>query len=174
MRCMVTGHRPNKLGGYNKNHELNQAVIRTLRSRLEGLQTAYGDALTVCSGMALGVDQWWAELATELDIPWIAFVPCKWQESKWPQASQEHYRWLINQATDVVFVSNEVYHPGCMQKRNEAMVNWAIEEGEDTDGFALCVAIWNGTPGGTTNCIRYARLEGLSVEILNPAHFLQR
>ncbi len=46
-----------------------------------------------------------------------------------------------------------------MQVRNEYMV----------DRADLVLALWNGTPGGTGNCVRYARTRGVPVFVIDPA-----
>lgn len=174
MRVMVTGHRPNKLGGYNKSDQLNQKIITALKSRLERLQANHPD-LEACSGMALGVDQWWADLCSQLKIPWIAFIPCAGQWNRWPQSSRDEWHRIIQGAKDVRMVSNKPYWNGCMQARNLAMVNWTCWLDRETgmQGMhntlpGLCVAVWNGTGGGTYNAIQTCRLLNVEVDIIDP------
>jgi uncharacterized phage-like protein YoqJ len=45
-----------------------------------------------------------------------------------------------------------------MQKRNEYMV----------DKCDKLLAVWNGTTGGTHNCIKYAKSKGKEIILLNP------
>jgi len=174
MRVMVTGHRPNKLGGYDVNAQLNQKVIAALRARLEGLCIAHPE-LVACSGMALGVDQWWADLCNQMHIPWIAFVPCAKQWAKWPQHSRTEWHRIIQGAQEVRMVSNEPYRPGCMQLRNHAMVNWVCwldretgQRGIHESLPGMCVAVWNGTGGGTMNAVQACRTLNVDVDIIDP------
>ena len=44
-------------------------------------------------------------------------------------------------------LEQDIYHPAKMQKRNEFMV----------DNCDILIALWNGTSGGTKNCINYAK-----------------
>lgn len=135
-----TGHRPDKLGGYGDT-PLRRAVTAALRQRLVELRPA-----VAISGMALGVDQWAAQLCIDLGIPWDAYVPFVGQESKWPPDSQRTYRGLLERARQTVVVCHGGYENWKFQRRNEAMVN----------GCGVLIAVWDGSPGGTANCVGYA------------------
>jgi uncharacterized phage-like protein YoqJ len=153
---MVTGHRPTKLGGYHSNP--TQLWVRSaLRETLIEAKNAYPD-LEVISGMALGVDQWWAELAVELDIPFHAYVPFKGQEGRWPNESKAKYSNLLEQAKTVNVVCDGSYAVWKMQKRNEAMV----------DDATACVAVWDETTGGTGNCVNYINKVNKPLYHINP------
>lgn len=100
------------------------------------------------SGMALGIDTLWAMLAIENNIPLIAAIPFEDQPIKWPVSSKLLYWDLIKKAHMVVNVSGKlIYSPAYMQLRNEWMV----------DNCTKLIAVWDGSPGGTANCIRYAQ-----------------
>lgn len=133
-----TGHRPNKLGGYSV--EVNQKLLALALNNLEG-------CTKVISGMALGWDQALAHAARMKGIPFIAAVPFFGQESAWPQASQDSYHQLLKAADDVVYVCDKGYAPWKMQIRNEWMV----------DHCDTVLALWDGSPGGTGNCMKYAQ-----------------
>jgi uncharacterized phage-like protein YoqJ len=106
------------------------------------------------SGMAGGFDQAFAMACCELNIPWVAAVPFKGQESIWPKQTQEFYHTLLNKATEIVIVCEGGYTPWKFQKRNEYMVNRAN----------TMLALWNGKKeGGTYNCIKYAEQVGRPV-----------
>jgi len=135
----ATGHRPNKLGGYN---ELNQQKL--VKLAYDYLCELQPDG--VISGLALGWDMAFAEAARLLSIPLHGAVPFAGQESRWPVESQREWRRLIDSCTSVTVVSDGGYHPEKMQIRNEWMVDRA---------HRLC-ALWDGSRGGTGSCIRYA------------------
>jgi uncharacterized phage-like protein YoqJ len=136
----VTGHRPDKLGGYS------DAVYFQLLSFAEkSLLNIKPDR--VISGMALGWDQAIAEAAAKLKIPFWAAIPFKGQECKWPVKSQDKYHRLLSSAERSIIVCDGSYCASKMQKRNEWMVN-------NSD---LLVALWNGASGGTANCVAYAK-----------------
>lgn len=137
MILTVTGHRPDKLGGYQIMPLLTKFAVNRLQ---------YYQPDKVISGMALGWDMAIASAAIMLEIPLIAAVPFKGLESKWPERSQIYYRRLLASASKVKIVSKGKYEPWKMQKRNE----WMVDEGD------LLLALWDGSKGGTANCIEYA------------------
>ncbi len=67
----------------------------------------------------------------------------------WPPPAQEKYKKLLEQA-EVKIVSSGSYAPWKMQTRNEWMIDQALSEKH------LVLALWNGSPGGTANCVKYA------------------
>lgn len=139
-----TGHRPDKLGGYDR-----QAILRLqiLASRWLSL---HPEVEVVISGMALGWDTALAYSGLRAGCRLIAAVPFEGQESRWPKESQELYKELLLQATQVVYVSEPSYAVWKMQKRNEWMV----------DASDRVLALWNGSKGGTHNCVKYAEKKG--------------
>jgi uncharacterized phage-like protein YoqJ len=142
---MVTGHRPNKLGGYDPNNEIRTYTTAEMKRILLTTQQTYPEIVGI-SGMAIGIDQDFANLCVSLDIPFIAYVPFEGQECKWPPQGQKEYRELIEKAQEVKVISTGHYSPRKMQKRNEAMA-------DDSD---FAIAVWNGDlRGGTYNCVRY-------------------
>lgn len=135
-----TGHRPNKLGGYDA-----MTYMRLVDLAKDYLRVTDHEA--VISGMALGWDQALAEAALELGIPVWAYVPFLHQEDAWPPVSRAKYHDLLMCADMVVYCSEPGYAPWKMQKRNEDMVN-------DSD---YVLALWDGSSGGTGNCVAYAK-----------------
>jgi uncharacterized phage-like protein YoqJ len=138
----ITGHRPDKLGGYKLPNPVYNKVCQKIEQVFKELQPE-----KIISGMALGVDQWAAFIACKLGIPFLAAVPFEGQEIKWPKSSQEIYHKLLKKASEVVVVSPHGYSARKLQIRNEWMVDYSDK----------MLAIWNGTGGGTDNCINYAK-----------------
>lgn len=135
-----TGHRPDKLGGYSPE------VFEELKS-VAHMYLCVATALKkVISGGALGWDQALAAAALDLHIPTVLALPFPGFEDRWPASSKAYLHSLMQRADEVVFVCDPGYAGWKMQKRNEWMVDRA-----DT-----VLALWNGTPGGTANCIAYA------------------
>lgn len=147
----VTGHRPNKLTlpGYSGYSEFVQKRLVNLAEA--ALRKIGPDK--IFSGMALGWDMASAEAAYRTDTPFVAAIPFVGQESLWPEQSRLHYEWLLSKATEVVVVCEGRFAPWKMQKRNEFMV----------DKSNAILALWNGTSGGTGNCIEYARKQGRKI-----------
>lgn len=146
MKVAFTGHRPDKLGNYVPDSEPERRVRAALTTYLTALKEDR-PPLRAISGMALGVDQWAAETCVSLGIPFTAAVPFVGQEKRWRWPAQVHYRNLLAKASDVVVVCPGEYRPYMLQKRNEWMV----------DHCDLLIAVWDGSEGGTANCVRYAR-----------------
>lgn len=111
------------------------------------------------SGRALGVDTIWALLAIKHEVPLVCAVPCYGQSKKWPQKSQDVHKLIINHPNScLVFTHEGEYNEECMQKRNEWMVN-------ECD---ILVAVWDGSSGGTANCVKYARSVGKQIILIKP------
>ena len=146
MILAATGHRPEKLGGYD------EATYLELRGFALGY-IQQRRPVKVISGMALGWDTAWAAAAVYAGVPFIAAVPFAGQESRWPGPSQARYHALLAKASEVVIVCPGGYSAQAMQRRNEWMVDRCDE----------VIALWDGSAGGTGNCVRYARKVGRPV-----------
>jgi uncharacterized phage-like protein YoqJ len=134
-----TGHRPDKLGGYNA-----QTIMR-----VNALATTYlreAKPTLVISGMAQGWDMSLAQASINLGIPFDAYIPFQGQEQVWPLAARCYYQELLKHAREVKICSPGGFSTIAMTRRNRCMV-------DDCDKL---VALWDGTAGGTGNCIAYA------------------
>lgn len=136
----ATGHRPDKLGGYGQ--DVSDKLFLVALRYLRGFD---GPIYAGISGMALGWDTAWAKALLAMEIPLIAAVPFIGQDNAWPDASREMYRKILAHASQVEVVSEGGYSPKKMQIRNEWMI----------DNCTRVAALWNGTPGGTFNCLKY-------------------
>jgi uncharacterized phage-like protein YoqJ len=136
-----SGHRPDKLGGWNPAHPVVGRVRFAIRESLIQLAPSM-----VIVGMALGVDQWAAQESATLGLPFTAALPCDDMDAAWPERSRAEFRALVRSAAVVHVVSPGPYKPWKMQRRNEWMV----------DNSRRLVAVHDGSSGGTFNCIRYA------------------
>lgn len=146
MVIAATGHRPHKL---NNEYDGVGPHSDYLREEFHKVLTHYSPR-KIISGMALGVDMLWAETALQRGISVIAAIPFVGQESRWPQSSADRYRKiLLHPLCSYKIISSGGYSPKKMQIRNEWMV----------DNCDLLVAVWDGSPGGTANCVNYAPAE---------------
>lgn len=107
----------------------------------------------VITGMALGFDMLLARVARQLNIPYTAAVPFIGQESRWPREAQKVYNDLLDDAHKVIVVSEGGYSAKKMQVRNEWMVDHAD----------MLIAWWDGSNGGTANCVRYAQSQDIPI-----------
>jgi uncharacterized phage-like protein YoqJ len=160
----VTGHRPPRIGGYDN---------LVASAKLAAEVTKYFERIKpdkVITGMALGFDQIVASVCVRMGIPFLAAIPFKGQESRWPKKSQEAYRTLLELASEIEVVAPG-FSRGAMQVRNV----WMVDHGTH------CLGCWDGTEkGGTYNCLVYARkcLEDPNhqmrqIDTLNPSEILR-
>lgn len=152
MNISVTGHRPNKLLNAYPETEAYKILVKfsewVLLVNKQDIDIVY-------TGMALGFDLAIAQACINLGCPFIAAVPFKGQESMWPHKSQQYYREVLQHAFRVDYVCEPGYSNWKMQKRNEYMV----------DNSGKQFSLWDGTSGGTANCVKYAKAKG--VETVN-------
>lgn len=153
MIAAFTGHRPDKLGGYKLPNDTYIRVCQKIDSSLKELKPE-----KVITGMALGVDQWAAMIAHKLNIPYLAAIPFEGQEKAWPEASQKTFQLLRKLASEEVIVSSGGYSADKMQVRNIWMV----------DHCDILIAVWDGTKGGTGNCIEYAKSINKEIYYIDP------
>lgn len=153
MKICVTGHRPDKLYGY----KLSDPKYVKLKERFKELliQNNCTEAIT---GMALGADMVFALAVLELkkqsyDIKLHCAIPCRNHSCKWTKSYQDLYNYILNKADIVKLVTDEDYKPWLMQKRNEYMVDLADK----------VIAVWDGSKGGTYNCVKYAEKKGKEI-----------
>jgi len=122
-----TGHRPERLGGYDSKHPKNQKVIEFLR---KAIAKARDDGFEeFISGGALGVDQWAAEVVLELGLKLVIALPFAKYGENWPVESQAHLAFLKSKASKVEIVcEGEYFENGKAQtwknhERNKWMMN---------------------------------------------------
>ena len=144
-----TGHRPPKLfrtQPYSRhNHRLLVQAVTEVLQRLQPTR--------VISGGALGFDQALAQAAIDLKVPLHLYLPFKGFAERWPLESKTHLLDLMNEAERFCYICDPGYAAWKMQARNEAMV----------DSADVVLALWNGSPGGTANCVRYAEKRGVLI-----------
>jgi uncharacterized phage-like protein YoqJ len=158
MTIAITGHRPDKLGG---DYTYTSPLIKNIEYKLQDLIDTYQPDEMI-SGMALGIDTVWAQLAIENDVALTAAVPFKGQELMWPKPAQDLYNILLKRAANVFYICDPGYAAWKMQKRNEWMV----------DNSELLIAVWDGSTGGTFNCVQYAIKQKRGLIQVNPNSFL--
>lgn len=155
-----TGHRPERLGGYDVKNPIRTAVRKHLK---DDVLRAYDLGFrTFITGMAQGFDLdaavvvTWVRWALRPDIRLVAAVPFIGQARKWPASAQEMHADVLRLADEVVVVSEGEYAGWKLQKRNEWMV----------DRCRLLIACYDGSGiGGTANCVRYAQNHTRHIDI---------
>ena len=129
-----------------------------LAARLEGIYEA-GYRHFLC-GMAAGCDLYFAEAVLSLrercpDVTLEAAIPCDGQADSWTIPLRRRYDRLLAACDSVRFVQHK-YTPGCMQRRNQYMV----------DSSSLLLAVYDGQRGGTMSTLLYARRQGIQLIIM--------
>lgn len=148
MTIAATGHRPNKLGN---DYTLSNVLCKLIQQEMY-LACKSHNVTEAITGMALGADTLWALAALQQGIPLTAAIPFRGQELRWPTRSQNIYNQILKAATKIVYVHDEpapTEHykvAKYMQDRNVWMVDHADK----------LLAVWDGSSGGTKNCIVYA------------------
>lgn len=146
-----TGHRPNKLHGYDYRTDGNTKMLLKIKKLIVRLIKVRGFD-TFITGMAIGIDMWCARLVLSLKkrfphIKLVCAIPCLEQYKKWNKDDIQMYHDIIAKADLVHYVSNEPYTNWCMIVRDKWMV--------DNSNFVF--SVWNGDRnGGTWKTIEYA------------------
>lgn len=144
----VTGHR--KLVGSRdvvagKTTEFLKTIKEASLVREEEIQ--------VISGMALGFDQLVCDVCLQLEIPYVAAVPCDNQDALWPLPQKNKYADLLAKASSIVVVNPGPYEAWKMHARNSWIVNNSNE----------MVVYWDGYyQGGTGNCMKLVKSKKLT------------
>ena len=159
-----SGHRPEKLP---VNGDSGSLVIRYLKSILykeilDSISAGYDRFIT---GLARGVDLWAGEILMELkaqgeNISIIAVKPYKSHGDSFKGEEKFSFGRLISNADEVVCLADE-YRKGCMQRRNEYMV----------DRSGKLIAVVSDYRSGTGATIRYAEKQGIKVRTIDAKTF---
>lgn len=158
----VTGHRPDKLGGYAPCAK-HRAIRRHMRDTLLDLKAKHGE-LTIYSGGALGIDQFWMQVGHYLELPVVAILPFPSFDRIWPQESKDELKELLDKCVEVRYSSQD------HEAKTKAEITVALYK-RNQDLVAACdtlVAYWNGTTGGTAHAVRSAKAAFKPTLIFNP------
>ncbi len=175
MICCVTGHRPKGFPfAYGFSDEIcKDTVISTsfeaYKARLQKeVERLIDEGYThFISGMADGVDLDFADCVIQnrlsgKNIFLEAALPCPASSKTLNDGKQNRKSYILNHA-DLIYNVSGHYYSGCMQKRNQYMV----------DRADLVLAIWNGEEkGGTWNTIKYAQKVCRTVRYITLSDFL--
>lgn len=172
-----SGHRPNKLGGWNWEASFNRKIRDYYKGKLRELIFEHkGEELIFVSGMAEGFDMFMAAVILELKeeypgIKLVAAVPFLKQPDTWySEDIVQRYHSLLRNADRVVFVDDikeyrvkdipvGEYHVAKLFNRNDWM----------TSIMDLGIVLYDGSKiGGTKDFLSRAMKRGKPLEITNP------
>ena len=151
----LTGHRPDKLAGYDLNDpfygRLRQRLIRIIERSLDNYEQ-----VECHSGMALGADTVWAQAIIECQqkysrdrIKFIAEIPNEQQPSKWQEKDQKMWHYLMSKADSFNEYSEsnkDKSYPYILNQRNIGMIK----------ACDILIAVYDDKikKGGTANGVR--------------------
>lgn len=159
--CFFTGHR---MLAYNKKAELEHMIRRICVTLIEKHGVKH-----FLNGGAIGFDMISASVILELkktypQIRLHMYLPCRDQAAHWNERNRSIYSYILDNADEVLYITDGNYITGCMQLRNKAMVNHAHY------GIAYC----NNTHSGTYATLSYADKKRCFLYILRDgAHGLE-
>lgn len=172
MIICITGHRPNGLPreyGYNLNNEAWSKLKEYIEVTIEECYkyATPNEELILVTGMALGVDTAFWEVANELrksnrNIKIEAAIPFVGQEKKWKHESQKQYTQMLSESDKVTTVSEGGFATYKMMARNRYMVNKSD----------IVIAVICKETGGTAQCVKYAKEHNKVVIEINPQNIL--
>lgn len=180
LKISFTGHRPNKLGGYQWGNKIQKEVRKEIEKNiLDIIERTEEKEIVFYSGGAIGVDQIAFEVVDGLkEVIWFIdeditiknniAIPFKDQDRLWRINDKERYKSQKKRADNVIYVDTEKgyevsgtekgkYDVRKMQKRNEYMV----------DNSDILIAVFDGSKSGTKNCIDYAKKHNKEIIIID-------
>lgn len=170
LRVAFTGHRPNKLGGYDLNNPLNRKIIQEIRNIVCDLlnDDKYYNYHFITGG-AIGVDQIAYGIVNIYkicnNITQEIAIPFKKQPDKW--TSQKDicaYYHQIESADKVTYVDElPEYNTHTTPIGEFSVMKAHIRNHYMVDNCDILIAVWDGSPSGTKNCIDYAKKLGKKI-----------
>lgn len=168
--CVIslTGHRPNKLAGYNMDSDYYMRLRQRLIRIIERSHAVY-KVVECHSGMALGADTVWADAIIHCRekygkerAPFVAEIPDDNQPSRWPQKSQKKWRELLANADQVNRYAPQNKgrsYAYILNQRNIGMI----------EACDILIAVYNGdSSGGTANGVRDGQRLGKWIVTIPP------
>ena len=146
--CFFTGHRILE----KKEAQLMKSLLR------EEILNRINDGVTrFIAGGAIGFDTLAAEQVIDIrqdynDIKLILYIPCRNHSARWKNADRQRFYEISESADEVRYITDANYTPGCMRKRNMAMV-------EDAD--CGIVYLGNRRNSGSAQTVKLAREKGI-------------
>ena len=151
--CSFTGHR--------KIEKEHHGAVRQLLSRAVSYAYGVGVRSFYCGG-AVGFDTLAAREVINFrishpDVRLVLLLPCANQDEKWSERQKDDYEYMLREADEVVYVSEE-YTPSCMKARNTELVRRAD----------MLVAYVSHMRSGSGQTVNLAQKLGVTVYNLYP------
>lgn len=153
MTIAGTGHRPNKLGNdYTYTTPLSLNIKQQIREILFARGCTRG-----ITGLALGFDTMLALILIEMNIPFDGAIPFEGQDAKWAKESKDLYRYII---------SHPLCTPHIISPGGFTWAKYDIRNRWMVDRATRMIACYDGSPGGTMNCLNYAESVGKPIDYI--------
>jgi uncharacterized phage-like protein YoqJ len=130
-----------------------------LRNAAEWLRNERATTVGI-SGMALGVDQWWAQAVLAAGLKLWAYIPSAHQGDRWTPDQGREWGALIEQATKVHTFGGRQVTPALLHARNDGML-------DDSDAV-IAVYRPGKTTGGTYSAVMKAERRRMPGIFLDP------
>ena len=160
----ATGHR---------SQHLSPTVAEWIRPELDRvaakLRDEYGTRVGI-SGMATGVDQWWARSVLRAGLELWAYVPFPQQPDVWDDEDRAEWADLLRQATRVRYFGDLADVANSANRRRKAVMLLHARNGgmlEDADAV-VAVHRPSKADGGTANAVKKAKRLGLPIVHVDP------
>lgn len=170
-----TGHRPNKLGGYNLDaHPGYRQMQWDLETYIERNLKVY-DVVWGHSGLALGGDTIWSKaiLAMKDRYPDRVFfhaeIPMLEQPDCWFRKSDIDFWHEQVERADAKTIYGSLEGLAKPERDREAVRLMDVRNHGMLDHADVLLALYNGTKGGTDNAVQYAKKIGLTTYIVHPS-----
>lgn len=160
-KVFVTGHRPDKLWGYNLQDERYVNLKELLKKKIveSGATELYTD-------MALGVNTLAALAVLELkesgvDIKLHCCLPCADQDKVWVTKDRLIYQEILDKADEVEYLSNKEYDPQLMKNNHHHIVDVC------DFGIGVINSDMSTSKTGTEESLAYADKTEVPVDIID-------
>lgn len=176
----LTGHRPPKLGGYDLATP-SYAKLRADLAQYIRFQLSQHSHVCCHTGMALGADTIWGLAILDMkqafpgrvllhaETPYLAQVNAWFKQSDrntWAYLrANADFETVYDPEFETNIVTVGARHAGnILNARNHGMVN----------ACDLMLALYDGTPSGTGNCVTYAQKQGVPVVMIAPTNYFSK
>ena len=175
MKCVCfTGHRPDKLYGYDYNNSKYIDLLESVKNIIFDLDSKY-EYKTFISGGCIGFDFIAFEAVNKLNyenrrgLTNNVAIPFKGQELRWKDNDKAIYNHILETADNVIKVDDEYGYITDDNIRSRKYAKYYMRNKYMVDNSDIVIACWNGDcTGGTWNTVRYAMNNNKIIICINP------
>lgn len=174
LHIALTGHRPNKLGGYNIKTSAYKQLQNDLETYIE-FQLEHFETIWCHSGLALGADTVWSKaiLAMKQRYPERVFfhaeIPTLSQTNRWSRKSDMDF-WgeqLLRADNWTIYDPEFEMYPVRKQERLVGRILNDRSRGMIDHSDILLAVYAHGSKGGTKNAINYAISKNKTIQYID-------